>query len=65
MRNAKIDAFLTATAAGNAANQASTFADITGGIKMIAGLATLFTGGAAAPLAAAATVGLDGLDAIH
>lgn len=30
-----------ATAAGNAANQASTFADITGGIKAIAGVATL------------------------
>jgi hypothetical protein len=33
-----------ATAASNAANEASTFADITGGIKMIAGLETLFTG---------------------
>lgn len=31
-----------ATAAGNAANQASTFADITGGLKIAASVATLF-----------------------
>ena len=35
-----------ATAAGNAENNASPFADITGGLKMVAALASLFTGGA-------------------
>jgi hypothetical protein len=51
--------------AGNAAGNASVFADISGGIKLIAGIASIglapFTGGASL----AATVGLDGLDAIH
>lgn len=34
-----------ATAAGNAENKASVFSDITGGIKAIAGITSLFTGG--------------------
>jgi hypothetical protein len=45
-----------ATAAGNAANQAATFADITGGIKAIAGLASMATGvGEVAAVGGAAT----------
>ncbi len=43
-----------AVQAGNAEGNAATFADVTGGIKMIAGMASLFTGGAAAPIAAVA-----------
>jgi hypothetical protein len=45
-----------ATTAGNAANNASTFADITGVIKGIAGVASLFTGvGEVAAVGGAAT----------
>jgi hypothetical protein len=52
-----------ATQAGNAENQAATFADITGVIKGAAAVASIFTG---MPVASAAeTVGLDGLSAIH
>lgn len=40
-----------ATQAGNAENQASTFADITGAIKGVAAIASLFTGGPAAAAA--------------
>jgi hypothetical protein len=43
-----------ATQAGNAEGNAATGSEITSGIKMIAGMATLFTGGAAAPIAAVA-----------
>jgi hypothetical protein len=50
--------------AGNAENNAATFAEITGGIKMVAGIASVFTG---LPVVsgAAETMGLDGLPAIH
>jgi hypothetical protein len=45
-----------ATNAGNAGNDAATFADITGGIKMIAGMATMFSGvGEVAAVGGAAT----------
>jgi hypothetical protein len=45
-----------ATAAGNAANNAGIFADITGGIKLVAGLASMFTGaGEVAAVGGAAT----------
>lgn len=54
-----------ATQAGNAENQASTFADISAGIKGVAAIASIvaapMTGGASL----AATAGLDGLGAIH
>src|SRR5450432_3769182 len=53
-----------ATAAGNAANDASVFADITGVFKGISAIASIglapVTGGASL-----ATMGLDGLEAIH
>jgi hypothetical protein len=38
------DMSAAATAAGNAANNAGIFSDITGGIKLVAGLASMFTG---------------------
>ena len=48
-----------ATAAGNAENQAATFADITGAIKGVAAVASIFTGlpltAAVAPITGAAT----------
>jgi hypothetical protein len=43
-----------ATIAGNAANKAAEGADIGAAFKAAAGIATLFTGGAAAPIAAVA-----------
>jgi hypothetical protein len=42
-----------ATEAGNAENDAAGFANVTAAFKGVAAIATLFTGGAAAPLAAA------------
>jgi hypothetical protein len=54
-----------ATAAGNAENNAATFSDITAGIKGVAAVATLAIPGVGPAAAAAETVGLDGLSAIH
>jgi hypothetical protein len=52
-----------ATQAGNAENEAATGAEITGAIKGVAAVASIFTG---MPVASAAEiVGLDGLSAIH
>ena len=48
-----------ATAAGNAENQASTFADVTSVLKVGAGVASLFTGGTTGAAADVLTGAID------